>query len=206
MDLYHKILAAVVVVLLLAGAGGAVIYIQSREDKIRLEEKQKADTAVIEAKQKQLDAMTETFNDFKKEQDAKLTAMQLQFKQATPEQIATITAQLMNLKTPSTIFMPTATPADPHPQAQISLPVANLQQYESECEECKIKLATTQEQIKVAAAAAVLDQDKIKTVTKERDDYKSLSNGGTTLQRMKKAAKWLIIGITVGAIAAKAAH
>jgi type II secretory pathway pseudopilin PulG len=61
-------------------------------------------------------------------------------------------------------------------------------------------------QAKLAAAQADLTDERAKTavLTRERDQAVRAAKGGSVLRRIARNAKWLAIGVAVGAIAAKA--
>ena len=88
------------------------------------------------------------------------------------------------------------------PQAQAVIPAEDLKplyDFTLDCKACQTKLA---------AAQGDLTDEKTKTVTltKERDEAVRTAKGGSLLQRITRAAKWLAIGAAAGAIAARAAH
>jgi hypothetical protein len=92
-----------------------------------------------------------------------------------------------------------AHPSDPASQG-IVLPSADLKplyDFALDCQACQAKLATAQ---------ADLADEKSKTavLTRQRDDAIRIAKGGSVLRRIKRAAKWFLIGAAAGAIAAKA--
>jgi hypothetical protein len=91
-----------------------------------------------------------------------------------------------------------AKPAVPEPQAII--PAADLKplyDFAVDCKACQAKLA---------AAQSDLADEKSKTswLAKQRDAAVRTAKGGSTLQRVARAAKWLLIGAAAGTLAARA--
>ena len=88
-------------------------------------------------------------------------------------------------------------PAEP---AHALIPVEDLKplyDYSLDCNACRARLATTQND---------LADEKTKTsiLTRERDAAVRTARGGSPLQRIARAAKWLAIGVAIGAAAARA--
>ena len=84
--------------------------------------------------------------------------------------------------------------------AQAVIPAADLKplyDFSLDCRACQAKLA---------AAQADLTDERAKTavLTRERDEAVRAAKGGSLLRRIARNAKWLAIGVAVGAIAAKA--
>jgi hypothetical protein len=61
-------------------------------------------------------------------------------------------------------------------------------------------------QAKLAAVSADLADEKTKTqaISRERDAALQTERGGSLRQRIKRSAKWFLVGVAVGAVAAKA--
>jgi hypothetical protein len=127
----------------------------------------------------------------------------------TPEEVIGALPGVLPLPKPIEMVEPPAAPASgsgkvdgPAPQPQVSLPVEDLKPlYDSavRCKECQAELA---------AAQANLKDEKVKTgaLSRERDDALRVAKGGSVLQRVARAAKWILIGAAAGAIAARAAR
>ena len=60
-------------------------------------------------------------------------------------------------------------------------------------------------QAKLAAVSADLADEKTKTqaLSRERDAALQIARGGSLRQRIKRSAKWFLVGVAVGAVAAK---
>ena len=191
--------------LALAGAAfGATTWLQEHDDRLRAQSDAAAakkvfdqaadqmklhidaDKARDEATAKQLDAMQKL-------------AAQIQ----TPAQIAAwLPKQVPGLPQPITLTLPPATAQNPQPDAQASIPQADLPVLRDVVENCRensVKLSTCQadqaskqEQLRIAG-------EQLSAVERERDAYKAAANGGTFWLRAKRAGKWLVVGAAVGA-------
>jgi hypothetical protein len=109
---------------------------------------------------------------------------------------------------PAPIVLQPASPPNPNQpgaaasQTQAVIPTADLKplyDFALDCKACQAKLATAQSDLADEHA-------KTATLTKERDTALRVAKGGSALQRIARAAKWLAIGIALGAVAARAAH
>jgi hypothetical protein len=88
----------------------------------------------------------------------------------------------------------------PAPAPQATIPSADLKplyDFALDCKACQAKLTTAQSD---------LADEKLKaaTLTKERDAAIRVAKGGSPLQRIARAAKWLLIGAAAGTLAARA--
>jgi hypothetical protein len=209
MDLYHKILTGVVLVLIFGGVVGAIEYVNVREEKARLDERQKADAAVMAAKDAQLaasksalDKASADFEVYKRDQDAKMNAMELRFANTkTPDQSATLTAALLGLQAGSVKVGGTKE------APTLEIPVAQQQAYEKTCEECKLNLTSATKQIELASQREAFLQsqsddlkEKLGLITKERDDLKKFNAGGSTWTQVKHDAKAGFFGAAIEAV------
>jgi hypothetical protein len=209
MDLYHKLLTGVVIVLIAGGVLGAIEHANVREEKARIEERQKADTALMAAKDAalktqadQLKQATDAFEKFKADQVAATQALEQRFAAAqTAQQNATLTAALLGLKPGDVKAGGTAS------APTIEAPVANLKAYEQTCEECKLKLSSATQALELAKTRqAYLDsqaadfQTKINLLTKENADLKKFAAGGGLGTRIKHDAKAGTFGAAIAAV------
>jgi hypothetical protein len=125
---------------------------------------------------------------------------QLQKKAAavqTPDQALEALPSVLPLPEPITLPPPTQ-PSSPAPKFA-QLPVVDLRPLYNDavdCKECQAQLATAQANLKD-------EQTKTATVSRELTDALRAARGGSALQRVARAAKWLLIGAAAGAAAAK---
>jgi type II secretory pathway pseudopilin PulG len=88
------------------------------------------------------------------------------------------------------------------PQAQAVIPAEDLKplyDFTIDCKACQAKLSASQGDLTDEKA-------KVVVLTKERDEAVRAAKGGSVLERAARAAKWLIIGAALGAVASRAAH
>jgi hypothetical protein len=90
---------------------------------------------------------------------------------------------------------------NPQPQ-KVTIPTQDLKplyDFALDCKSCRAKLAASQDD---------LADEKVKTaaLTKERNAALKAAKGGSLWRRTARAAKWLVVGAVLGAIASRAAH
>ena len=68
-----------------------------------------------------------------------------------------------------------------------------------DCKACQARLGALQSDL-------ADEKSKTAALTKERDEALQVARGGSDLRRIRRAAKWFVIGAATGAIAAKTAH
>jgi hypothetical protein len=147
-----------------------------------------ADKARDDATAKQLEAMQKL-------------AAQIQ----TPAQIAAwLPKQVPGLPQPITISVPPSTAQNPKPDAQASIPQADLPVLRDVVENCRensVKLSTCQADQASKQEQLRLAGEQLSAVERERDAYKTALKGGTFWTRTKRAGKWIIVGAGLGAAA-----
>jgi hypothetical protein len=199
-------LAAVTSIIVLAGSVAAVNgYINERETRIKFE----AEAATEAAVQK---GLVQQISDLEKQMAARdaayqgeLQTLNSKFQSAsTPTQIAQLLAQVMGLKQPVTITVPSATPQDPHPSAIAQVPEIDFPQAKAYVQDCELsKLSNTKCQADLAdrIAQQALAERQIASLKDERDSWKVAAKG-TRWQRIwnSPAVKVIIFagGVYVG--------
>lgn len=133
-----------------------------------------------------------------------LADLQSKFNQAqSPQQIATLVAQVMGLKQPVIITTPAATPQNPNPQPIAQVPTSDAPQvkaYVQACEACKVQLPAVQAQVESLQSQQKLAGQQLSAMQNERDAWQKAAKG-TWWTNTKRAAKFLAIGAGVGAAA-----
>jgi len=193
--------AVALVIVVLVGES----WLGAREDAIRLKATIDAQQQVIAATAKQ----AKDIQDAEVERDkvtaanvAALTAAAAH--QTTPAEIAAWLPKQLATPQPITFTIPAATPANPTPAAVASIPQADLPALRdqiSQCQVCAAKLTTAEEDLDSQKKETQLSGEELSAMTKERDTWKTAAKGGTFWSRTKRAAKWVVIGIAVGAVA-----
>jgi cell division protein FtsL len=121
----------------------------------------------------------------------------------TPAQIVRwLPGQLPNLPAPIRSSIPTATAADPAPDATFEVPQADLvalRDTVAKCQADQVALPAAQTQLTDCQAQIKLVNAQLTAVSNERDQYKQELKGGTFWQRVRGGAKKVAIGIVIGA-------
>jgi hypothetical protein len=120
----------------------------------------------------------------------------------TPAQIIHDLPNQIPLPAPIVLQSAPGSPNSPSPQTNAVIPAEDLKplyDFTIDCKACQAKLA--------AAQGDLTDERKKTTaLALERDDALRIARGGSLLRRIRRAAKWFLIGAAAGAVAAKAAH
>jgi hypothetical protein len=120
----------------------------------------------------------------------------------TPAQIVRDLPSQISLPSPIVLQSAPASPNSPSPQTNAVIPAEDLKplyDFTIDCKACQAKLATAQGNL-------TDERQKTTALTRERDNALRIARGGSTWRRIRRAAKWFLIGAAAGAVAAKAAH
>jgi hypothetical protein len=193
---YLRIACGAVAVVLVVGT--YMGWVEIRRQQAELQEK-------LTATQQQLDAADarEEARKSQLQQQLKKIAQQQKSVQS-PQQALEALPGALPLPKPLVVEQPEAAPRGSHtsspPAPKVALPADDLKplyDYALACNACQDKLAAAQGNLKD-------EQLKQQALTKERDDALAAAHGGSILQRVGRAAKWLLIGAAAGAVAARA--
>jgi hypothetical protein len=168
-----------------------VAYKSEVRARAQLQEQLKSAQAAIDASSAQESARNVALKKQLAQLQKKAAAVQ------TPDQAIEALPSVLPLPEPITPPAPTQ-PNSPAPKF-VQLPVADLKPiYDSAvvCKECQAQLAVAQANLKD-------EQAKRASVSRELADALRAAKGGSSLQRVARAAKWLLIGAAAGAAAAK---
>lgn len=200
-------LEMVAILLLVAGAAvGFRTWLGEHDARLQAEAKSKAQEEVQRLSVEQSAALQKQIADRDAAYRTELQSLDKKFSlAANPDQIALLLSQLMGgLKQPIQIVTPPATAATPNPQPVAQVPLVDAPQvkaYFAECETCKAERVKLQADAVDRAKQAELAQKQIEALKGERDTWEKTAKGGTVLQRIGRAAKWLAIGAGAGAVA-----
>ena len=190
-----EIAATLIVLVIVAIVGGS--WLGAREEGIRLKATLDAQNAVLADAGKREAAREEAL----KESLSQLE--DLKKRTQTPAQVVQALPQMIPLPQPITLNLPAAlAQGDPklagvQPGQTATIPAADLKplyDFAVTCKECQAKVVSLE-------ADKIDDQVKIGALLKERDEAVTAAKGGSKLQRIKRAAKWFIIGAGAGAAA-----
>lgn len=208
MTLRLKIELIVGALLLLGAVLGAKVWLDEHDSRIKAEASVAAQQQLQQQYQAQVSDLAKTMAERDSAYQQQVKALDIRFQSAaTPQQTASLIASLMGLKQPIVLSTPAATHANPNPAtvAQISsLDFPQAKAYVESCETCKLNLAKATADAADRQSQAALAQLQIDSLKKENTSLQQAVKGGTFFQRFGKAAKYLIIGAAIGAVAAKA--
>jgi hypothetical protein len=120
----------------------------------------------------------------------------------TPAQIVHDLPSQIPLPSPIVLQPAPGSSNSPNPPTNAVIPSQDLKplyDFALDCKACQAKLNTAQGDL-------TDERKKSAALAQERDNALRVARGGTTLRRIGRAAKWLLIGAAAGAIAAKTAH
>lgn len=195
-----EIAAAVLVVLL--GGIGLFAYQAERENRIRAEATQQAEATII--KQAQDDRAQHVKEDAARDAATAATLETMQKALAnlkTPQQQVTWSQQQLEdaIKGIKIVVSPTG-------EATATIPAASipeLPQVIAKCQECGIKLATSQADLASRDAQMKLADEQIQALKKDNSSLQVAVKGGTVLQRTLRVMKYLAIGAVAGYVAGR---
>jgi hypothetical protein len=193
----HKLeIAGTLLALVVIGIIGGS-WLAAREDAIRLKATLDAQQAVIADAGKREASRDAALRD-------SLAAIEdLKKRTQTPTQVIQALPAVLPLPQPITLNLPAAlAQGDPRlagvqPGQSATIPAADLKplfDFAAACKECQAKVLVLQQD-------KADDLVKIGGLVKERDAAVTAAKGGSAFTRIKKAAKWLGIGILAGAAA-----
>lgn len=184
------------ILVILLGIGG-VAYIDSREAIIKAQASEAATKSALStiaehdaAAKLQLDAKDKEIADLQ----SKLTT---QFNAAkSPQDIASLVAQLMSLQKPITFVTPPATASNPNPQPLAQVPVVDAPQvkaYVQACEQCKLDLESAK--AKLTYQDQLISNDKMALAAKDNEIKTwKVAAKGSFWGNTKKIIKYSVIG------------
>lgn len=196
---------ALIVIALLASS-----WLSARDASVRADAQQKAHAETDLQRAEEIKTLHVQIEQIKADEAKRIEDLRTTFaKPQTPQELAPLIAQLMNLRQPINFVTPPATPENPHPVpvAQVSTEDApQVKAYVQTCEECKIKLPAAAAQLTASELEKQILANQLVERTQERDTWKTAARGGSFWQRLKRNAKWLAIGAVAGAVAVEAAR
>jgi hypothetical protein len=143
------------------GLGSFFAYNWFREHEafIRADAQAKADQSALAQLAKQQNDLAAQLKQTQVEQQTQLAALHKEYAQAqSPEQLAALISNVMNLPQPIRITTPPPTNDNPHPTPVAEVPLPDAPQakaFVQACQECQIKLSAAQK-----AAAVTSQQDR----------------------------------------------
>lgn len=188
---------ALVIAVLVAAALAGRSWLEAREARIHLE-------ATLAAQKQIIDQASEREKQRAAELQQNLAEIQALKKQVqTPQQVIREIAKYgPPLPQPIEIKLPETKPGEPPPPATVTVPQQDLKpifDFLQDCRACKLQLVAAQQDLGD-------EHTKLAAVTRERDAAVKAARGGGFWVRLRRSAKWFLIGGAVGAAAVAAAH
>ena len=198
-----EVAATLVVLLIVAIVGGS--WLGAREEGIRLKATLDAQQQVIAASAKQAKDLQDAEVERDKLTAANVAALQAAAsRQVTPAEIATWLPKQLATPQPITFTIPTPSAQNPTPNAIASIPQADLPALRDQIEQCQVcgaKLTAAEADLGSRDQRLQLAGEELSAMTKERNAAVTAAKGGGFWSRVKRSAKWLVIGVGVGAAA-----
>lgn len=123
----------------------------------------------------------------------------------TPQQAAQAIPQVLpDLPLPVSVQIPSLSTAKPNdtPPAMISVPQSDLKPLYDELQDCR----ASADQVDTAKKDLTDEQARSTALTQERDAAIAAAKGGSFWVRLRRGAKWFLIGAAAGAAAAAIAR
>lgn len=207
LDAGHKgLLAAAAALLAVSGYLGSS-WLAAHDAQVKLAATLDAQKTVIDQAQRDRDAHAAADKARDAQTAATIASMQKALEKVqTPAEIAAWLPKQAPAAAPQpiTIQMPPATAANPAPAATVSVPQADLPAIRDQieqCRECSLKLATAQQDVASRDAQLKSAGEQLSALERERDAAVKASRGGGFWARVKRGAKWFVIGAGAGAVA-----
>lgn len=198
---------ALIAMIVVLGVSVLVAWEHLRVEQIQLQEK-------LEEAQQQIQAANEREDTRRADLQQELKSIARQQKAVqTPQQVIQALPDVLPLPEPLVVESPapgsTAGQASDKdgtatdmPAPKVELPAQDLKplyDYALSCKACQEQLVAAQGDLKD-------EKTKTEALGRERDSALRVARGGSVLQRVERAAKWLVVGAAVGAAAARLAH
>jgi hypothetical protein len=191
--------------LLVGGILAFRTWLEERDARVKAEATVDAQKKVFDQAGAHIKELQERDAERQKQTDAAIAGIKgAAAKQVTPQQIASWLPKQVQLPVPVTVTVPAPTAANPNPNAQAAIPTADLpalRDYVEKCQECEARLPGAQQDALSKAEQLRQAGIQLSAVEKERDGYRQALKGGTFWTRVKRNAKWLLVGAAAGGVA-----
>jgi hypothetical protein len=210
MTLRTKLEALAAIALLATSAFIARSWLDAHDDQLRLRATIDAQQSVIAQAQQQAQQLAAAEQQRGVQTQATLASMQqAAAKIQTPQQIAQWLPPQLATPAPITVNVPSATAANPAPDAIATIPQQDLPALRNEiesCKECAVKLATAQQNLVTKDQQLKLAATQLQATQRERDAALTAAKGGSLWRRAQRNARWLAVGAAAATAALCATH
>lgn len=205
MNLRTKLEVAAAVILIGLCGFGFSIWLSEHDARIHADETVHAQKQAFEQAAVQLRTLQAAQADRDRQTAQTIAALQASAaKQVTPAEISKWIPKQPGFESLGTIRTPAPTPQNPSPDAIVTIPEAQLPVLRDsieKCRECAIKLSAADEDLASKDQQLRLAGEQLSATANQRDAYKQQLQGGTFFARARQAAKWIVGGIAIGAVA-----
>jgi hypothetical protein len=178
-------------------------WLQSRDDRIRMQVTIAAQKTAIEGFRDQM----QSIRDGQAKRDAATASAISAMQQAvakirTPQQIAGWLPKQVKLPAPVTLAIPPSTAQNLRPDATAIIPQQDLVPIKvavEGCKECALRLSTAQKDLLGSNQQVKIASEELSAMQRERDAALTASRGGSFWTRVRRSAKWFAIGSAVAA-------
>jgi len=210
MTLRAKIEALAAICMLIAGALIVRSYLDARADQLRLQATIAAQQGIIASAQRQMQSLDAAA----KQRDAQTLATIAAMQQAvarvqSPQQIASWIPPQLPTPAPLAVNIPSATAANPAPDAIAKIPQQDLPAIRDmieSCKECSVKLNAAQQDLASKDQQLRLAGEQLSATQRERDAALTAAKGGNLWRRIRRNALWFLIGGATAATLGGVAH
>ena len=210
MTLRAKIEALAAICILVAGALIVRSYLDARADQLRLQATITAQQGIIASAQQQMQSLDAAAKQRDAQTQATIAAMQHAVARVqTPQQIAAWIPPQLPTPAPLAVSIPSATAANPAPDAIARIPQQDLPAIRDmieSCKECSVKLNAAQQDVASKDQQLRLAGEQLSAMQRERDAALTAAKGGNLWRRIQRNALWFFIGGATAATLGGVAH
>ncbi len=210
MTLRAKIEALAAITILVAAAILMRTYLDARADQLRLQATIAAQQGIIASAQQQMQSLDAAAKQRDAQTLATIAAMQqVVARVQTPQQIASWIPPQLPTPAPLAVSIPSATAANPAPDAIARIPQQDLPAIRDmieSCKECRVKLNAAQQGVASKDQQLSLAGEQLSAMQRERDAALTAAKGGNLWRRIRRNALWFVIGGATAATLGGVAH
>jgi hypothetical protein len=205
MTLRAKIEGLAAICMLIAGVLIVRSYLDARADQLRLQGTIAAQQGIIASAQQQMQSLDAAAKQRDAQTQATIAAMQQAVARVqSPQQIASWIPPQLPTPAPLAVNIPSATAANPAPDAIARIPQQDLPAIRDmieSCKECSVKLSAAQQDVASKDQQLRLAGEQLSAMQRERDAALTAAKGGNLWRRIQRNALWFVIGgATVAAL------
>ncbi len=210
MTLRAKIELLAAICILVAGALIVRSYLDARADQLRLQATIAAQQGIIASAQQQMQSLDAAAKQRDAQTQATIAAMQqVVARVQTPQQIASWIPPQLPTPAPLAVSIPSATAANPAPDAIARIPQQDLPAIRDmieSCKECSVRLNAAQQNVTSKDQQLRLAGEQLSAMQRERDAALTTAKGGNLWRRIQRNALWFVIGGATAAALGGVAH